>query len=665
MTGKRLDVQGLRALAILMVVAYHGRFGLRGGFTGVDVFFVISGFVITGTLLRELEQRGRLSITAFYTRRAKRLLPGLATMLTFVALAGMLLAPVAAVHMSAVTGMAASVFGANWYLYSLPSGYFDPAASLDPLLHTWTLGVEEQFYLVYPILLWAAWRVGRRFGAAGAVGAASVASLAIAVDWSSGHSQLAFYGSPARAWEFGLGCLIALGLPLWEQLPRGGAAACAGLGLVGVIGAMVGGDGSIARNQAPAAVGAALLIAAGSSGNALSSALGARPLVWIGDRSYSWYLWHWPLIVFAGALVPGSGFAIRGAAVLSLAPAAVSYRRIENPVRRASFRRSQLAVGAVACVGVPVACSLLQLTHPLTAATAYGGGAHEAYARGCAAGALPGSPQIRAHCVWKVAGARGTVVLLGDSNAAQFLAPVTTAANGLGYDAIVSTASGCPVVPLRVVDRTRLRDLRGCSAFAQQSLRALVRDRPSLVIFSIRSDGYIDVPRYRVGRLDSSQLTANATAKQTLWAGALRSEFRELSRHGIPVLLVHPIPLAPINAPACASVLVLVDDCGGKTLPRRKVDSELARTLAAERAAVAGVPDTRLLDLEGQFCSRTSCVTERHGVRLYFDELHLSQAGSKLLEPQFAAAIAQAVHARLQGSQRRLTTEASGVLVRG
>jgi peptidoglycan/LPS O-acetylase OafA/YrhL len=150
---RRLDIQGLRAVAVLLVVVFHAGLPLPGGAFGVDVFFVISGFVITGVLASELAATGTVSLLRFYARRIERLLPALALMVTCVALLGTLASPVGAQRMGAFTGLVASVFGANIYLANLGVGYFDVSATLNPLLHTWTLAVEEQFYLVFPPLL--------------------------------------------------------------------------------------------------------------------------------------------------------------------------------------------------------------------------------------------------------------------------------------------------------------------------------------------------------------------------------------------------------------------------------------------------------------------------------------------------------------------------------
>lgn len=230
--SRRSDIQGLRAVAVLLVVAFHAGVPVRGGFVGVDVFFAISGFVITTILLPELETSGRLDLPRFYMRRVRRLLPALGVMLTFVLAVGALLTPLANQHMTALTGIAASVFAANVYLLNLGTGYFDVGTGWNPLLHTWTLAVEEQFYIVFPALLLLGWRLGKGRGmfrsprraaaiVLGGVCAASFTlSLALSGGWLSlgagSPERLAFYGSATRAWEFGAGALLALGHLSWR-----------------------------------------------------------------------------------------------------------------------------------------------------------------------------------------------------------------------------------------------------------------------------------------------------------------------------------------------------------------------------------------------------------------------------------------------------------------
>jgi peptidoglycan/LPS O-acetylase OafA/YrhL len=168
-TAKRLDIQGLRAVAVLVVVLFHAGVNLPGGFTGVDVFFAISGFAITSVLVSELEVAGAIDFSRFYARRAKRLLPALALMLAVVSLLGVLASPLVAQRVEAENGFWAALFSANVYLLRLGTGYFDISAALNAFFHTWTLAVEEQFYIVFPLLLLIGWKVRVRRGRTGGV----------------------------------------------------------------------------------------------------------------------------------------------------------------------------------------------------------------------------------------------------------------------------------------------------------------------------------------------------------------------------------------------------------------------------------------------------------------------------------------------------------------
>src|SRR5919198_1391735 len=319
----RADVQGLRALAVLLVVAYHAGLPLPAGFVGVDVFFVISGFVITGLVLRQLDA-GRFSLAEFYARRTKRLLPALVLMLLVVLVVSFLLqSPRGPQQTTAKTAVGAMLLVANLVILRTSGGYFDAAATANPLLHVWSLSVEEQFYLGFSVLLLLAWWVGRRGGAgvrstAAAVAALTAASLALAVActyangpvWSVGDpASLAFYSSPTRAWEFGVGALIAC----WahrrtddHQVGKRLAVLTAAASLALLAGTILLVDGRTpwpgVMALLPVAATAGLIVAGTLAPNPVSRLLSRRPAVWVGDLSYSLYLWHWPLIAFASLL---------------------------------------------------------------------------------------------------------------------------------------------------------------------------------------------------------------------------------------------------------------------------------------------------------------------------------------------------------------------------
>jgi peptidoglycan/LPS O-acetylase OafA/YrhL len=506
----------LRAVAVLLVVVFHAGLPLPGGAFGVDVFFVISGFVITGVLASEFSATGRLSLPGFYARRIKRLLPALALMVTCVAVLGTLASPVGAQRTGAVTGVVASVFGANVYLANLGAGYFDVSATLNPLLHTWTLAVEEQFYLVFPALLLLSWWVGKRLSArfrvlvpVVAVATLSVLSLLWvrttlegATVFGLAGSRFAFYASPARAWEFGAGALLALLLPLVRKLPDvlGSALGALGVGLLALgIAPTAVGDPGLRLSAALLVVGGtSALIAAGSAANLFSRGLALAPFVWIGDLSYSWYLWHWPLIVFARAVWPVGGWVPVAAAAVSIVPAWLSLRLVENPIRRApELRGRRLAALTAVCIAIPVAaCAGLVAVNGAVERSA----ALESWQRverphadgvlGCNVPA-PLGERPKGLCTWHEPHARGTVVLVGDSNAGHFTEPVVRAAKQAGYDVTVATLWSCPFVDLRV-EPGEGDFHKACRHFFSGTLTTLERTHPSLVIMASRSDYYVE-----------------------------------------------------------------------------------------------------------------------------------------------------------------------------
>ena len=504
---KRRDIQGLRALAVLLVVAFHAGLPFSGGFTGVDIFFAISGFVITRTLVNELVERGRIDLSRFYLRRMMRLLPALAVMLTFVALAGFLFDPAGAVRISGLTGIFASFFSANFYLYSLPNGYFDVSGQLDPLLHTWTLAVEEQFYVLFPVTLLAAWLIGlrargpraARLTAVAAVAAISIVSLALARAWADGRlaaglsapDRFGFFGSPARAWEFGAGCLLSLLWPFWRRVPVlvGTAFGALGVGLIMLTAlATSEGDPLWATTLVPVAGACALLFAGSCSGQrrlaparARSGRLDRRPVLQLV-----------PLALAADRLracpLAGRRLDCGGCGTRLARPGlgVVPVRRESGPVQPALQRPA--GTGARGGVRGRAGDRLRGAdAAPPRARPSYAAAFHADFRRGCDV-SLPFGDPTRKRCVWPAPAAKGTVVLIGDSNAGQFTEPVVRAGNRAGYTVSVATASSCPFVQLRVASGPTDQ----CVRFASGSLPALLRARPSLVVVAARSDAYIN-----------------------------------------------------------------------------------------------------------------------------------------------------------------------------
>ncbi len=387
--GYRPDVEGLRAVAVVLVLLYHaGVPGLSGGFVGVDVFFVISGFLITGLLVRELEATGRVSLTTFYGRRAKRLLPAAGVVLVATLVATLLFVPVVDWRAFGGDMVAAALYVVNWRLAARSVDYLAEDTGVSVVQHFWSLAVEEQFYVVWPLLiLLAAWWVRRsgwplRPTLAAGLALVAVPSLGWSVYLTAADPARAFFVTPTRLWELAVGAAVALAVPHLHRVPGAVAPLLGWLGLAAVVVAGVGySTGTPWPGYAALlpTLGTAAVIAAGPSagGSGPVAVLGRPAFVAVGGLSYSLYLWHWPAVVAAeawtGGLSPAAGLAVVAA---STVPAWLTHRLLENPVRYsvtlARRPRRALAVGAgFTAVGVAAGAALL-LAVPTAAAPATG-----------------------------------------------------------------------------------------------------------------------------------------------------------------------------------------------------------------------------------------------------------------------------------------------------
>jgi len=362
-------LDGLRAFAVLSVFAYHLDAGwMRGGFLGVDAFFVLSGFLITSLLIGEWARRGGISFAGFWTRRARRLLPALLLVLLAVAAFAVLEAPAEQLDRLRADGIATLFYGANWRFIESGQSYFDLFSEASPLRHMWSLAIEEQFYLVWPLITFACLRLARGrhwlLGlVCGAGAGASIATMAMLYDPSD--PSRAYYGTDGRAHLLLIGAGLALVLARWS--PRGAARwSVNALGLGGAVAclafwAWVPDTAAWMYRGGYAAFGlcvAAVITSAVQPGRfALRSFLSLAPLVWIGRISYGLYLWHWPVIVVASPARTGlDGPSLTVVRVgLTFAFATASYYLVEQPIRRGALRgRWALAVSPSAFVATGV-----------------------------------------------------------------------------------------------------------------------------------------------------------------------------------------------------------------------------------------------------------------------------------------------------------------------
>jgi peptidoglycan/LPS O-acetylase OafA/YrhL len=655
---RRADIQGLRAIAVLLVVAFHAGLPLPGGFAGVDVFFVISGFVITGMLMREHAATGRIRLGRFYVRRFRRLTPALAVMVFVVVAVSFVLLPPLTHQVTFQTALGAMLLYANYAVARFTGGYFGAEATANPLLLTWTLSLEEQFYLIFPALLIAGWWIAHRSGRRGAVvvvaGAAGLVSLAVAIVTAGGvmlplvpDGFVGFYGPLGRAWEFAAGAVLALVLP---ALPRLGRIVALVAGLLGaaalVTTALVLSGSTVMPGTAtllPVA-GTLLLIVAGTTPNPVSTALSWRPVVAIGDLSYSWYLWHWPLIIFALLVWPDSAIALLLAAAVSLVPAYASYRWIENPIRAGHATRRRLAglaaavlVPPIALAGIGVALSDDGYGIPALQDTIAAQAPHAAYLAGCTSHE-PVDDEYASGCVWN-AGATGTpVYLVGDSIADAYSEGVIAAATELARPLTITVSAGCPVYPIVLRyggERIDATDRQDCSAYNGSVQTWLAAQPPGLIVIAqtdtapwepspaIPSDVGYGVPvEERAAAIDSALRNTVALLQQAGHTVVLSKA--PPSYHWIgPAWAPTRCTMQELAADGCVATLT-IEDLDVLQGPMRRIIDDIAADTGA------GVFDPR-----EHFCPDGICSTSRDGHIVYMDQLHISAAESLALTPDF------------------------------
>jgi len=679
--GFRPDIEGLRAVAVTLVVLSHSGIGLfAGGYVGVDVFFVISGFLITSLLLREVSKRGTISLRGFYARRAIRLLPVSFVVLLATLAASWLWLPTTRFRSISLDALFSTFYGINWRLAYEGTDYLNATAAPSPLQHLWSLAVEEQFYLVWPLLLLVVWsgrRASRR--ALIALGALVVVSLVVSVQQTGSAAPWAYFGSHTRAWELGIGALVAIGAGVLRRTPKALAAVLTWAGLAAVVVASVLFDESTAFPGYVAllpVLGTAVVIAGGSSAArwGAGSLLGTAPFRFIGKLSYGWYLWHWPvLMIWPAAFVRDPSIKANLVFALgALGLAFITYHLVENPVRtrpwlRARARRG-LSLGLVlSASAAALALFVGQFTPPLptgppapdTAAELRAAADPQArltelITKSVGTARLPSnlipkvedagdqSPQIyqdQCHfnytqvrqdrpCVYGDPAGTKTVYLVGDSHAAHWFPAFDDLARDRGWKLVALTKAACQLPEVLVWSPPLKRPYTECVTWREQIVGRIVADRPDLVVMAsndLDNGGIIDAAGQMVPR--------DGPADDPVWVQAWQRTWAKLK--GIPMVLLQDTPWPGGDAPECAAVNPrrLDDKC---TRPvTRAIAEQNRRALVAAAARQTGI---KVVDPTPWFCVKR-CPIVVGNLLVFKDNSHMTPAYVRAIEPVIGRAV--------------------------
>ncbi len=672
----RPDIDGLRAIAVAIVVAFHaGVPGFAGGFVGVDVFFVISGYLITGLLVAELRETGSVSLSRFYARRVRRLLPALALVLASTLLLGsVVLLSVAGEQQDLAKSALAAALSASNIFFWLGSNYFSVQADLMPLLHTWSLSVEEQYYLVWPTLLIALMlAAGKRWGVftqllLTALLLVGIATFAMSVRTTTDDPPGAFFLMPMRAWEFALGGLLVLAAPTvarWPQLFRA-LLFVFGVGLIGIATATL--DSNIPYPGTAVllpTLGTVALIAAGCGPvfARLHGWLSSRGMVAIGQLSYSWYLWHWPLLSLARTQDLGERYLARDVtiALISLGLAWLTYRFIEQPIRTKQYRgfratRTTLLSGA-AMSGFVVCCAL-----GLGVAAQYSRAHPTDRQQRITADAVHDRPPATQTCLERQHAAFGTlnrdrrcftrpakpvdIVLWGDSHANHWFPLMGMASRELDMNVEEFTRAACPPL-LGVMPFDEGAIDHQCEHFNQAAIAQIERlaHEGSLkgVVIAARWPAYLGRPSpdgTLQARLSYGEVPLDPVKSEGALRIGLASALDRLERAGLRVVVLGATPEFHYSVPQCLLRRSL-EEC---SMPRVAVDARRGPAMHVVASTVIADGGAHMFDPLHFFCDEKFCYPTHGRTVMFSDPQHLTAAGSPLLEPELVGDLRWLLH---------------------
>ncbi len=656
----RPDIEGLRAVAVVAVLLFHvGVPGFAGGFTGVDVFYVISGFLITGLLIREVDSTGTIRLATFYARRLRRLLPAaLIVILATLALSTLALSTIKFQHVAG-DAVAAALYVAN-YRFALDSIDYLADTVASPLLHYWSLAVEEQFYLFWPFLVLLTVRLLSRRWLGLVVGLVAVASFGIALVLTDIAQPVSFFSLPSRAWELAIGALLAIWLGRSE--PRLPKLALQGAGVVGL--ALIVGSAVLIDPRLPypsftalaPTLGAAMVIVAGHASGGVGALLASAVPRYLGRISYSLYLWHWPIITLVPQLLGRDDLLTRVAlAVVSIGVAAASTRWIEERFRLSGKRGAGLArvssggtiaIAAGSSVGVAAVALATAWTGMMLLPSSFTGhptgplptasqtvlakpvvsGAlpsdlrpsvlgsqddlPDAYRDGCLRGALVSTASP---CFYGD-DAGTTVVLFGDSKVVQWLPAFQRLAEDSDLRIVLLAKGACTPAEVGIWNDKLRRPSRECATWRESAVAEIEKLHPDVVVMS-------SSPYYTIANGDSA-----ATVKEApeVWRHGLASALERAGESATDVILLASSPRLPMSPSEC---LASNSDLAACEVSASEAVVDLYQGLESEAAAQSGA---RYVTLNDDLCGATCPLVFDH-FNVYRDVSHLTATFATIL----------------------------------
>jgi peptidoglycan/LPS O-acetylase OafA/YrhL len=681
--GIRPEIQALRALAVALVVVYHlWPEAVPGGFAGVDVFFAISGFLITSHLFRELDRTGTVSLREFWARRARRILPAALTVLLVCAIATIVLVPQSSWQQFLAEIRAATTYTQNWHLASAAVDYLAAENAPSPVQHFWSLSAEEQFYLAWPVLiLGAALLAGRRHprwrrpAITATLSAVTIASLAFSIHDTSADPAAAYFITPTRAWEFGAGGLLALAGSA-EAVHAAVRSAVSWLGFAAIAVAAfayTGGTPFPGYQAALPVLGTIAVMWAGAPRRrwAPTPAVRLAPVLFLGNISYAVYLWHWPLLTlapFALHHTAGTGTKV-GVVVATIVGAWLTKLAIEDPARTTPLltrRPSRVTFAAVAAgTAVVLGATLVgngvlssQLRHDRAVSQrilaskprCFGAAARDPRRQPCddptlrtavvptpveasKAGNAPCAPLHRVGAVapcWfgvRQADARQSVALLGDSHASHWRAALAVVAERERWRGLSVTHTGC-AFSLAIKDLVE-PELSECKAWLAQVPRYFAQHPEIHTVFVSEKSG---------GTVAARPGQSQAEAQQAGFAAAWRTLPASVRR----IVVVRDTPRTRGTTLDCVQEAMDRHDRAGSACALKR-SYALLPDPAADAARHVGAPRLHVVDLTRFICDRRRCHPVVGGALVYKDVHHLTTVFAATLGPYLQRAVQQAL----------------------